>query len=186
MRLRLLLMVLFVTGCHVSQPRPEPNRSSGLHHYPLLPPASFGRSLELEQLLQGRFRDEPFQLRIHIEIEAEQLLVVGLTTVQTRAFALRYDGKSLEFQNYTGRDMPFPAGMILSDIQLVLWPTLPEHQGWHVVDYAATQRRLVFFDDRLVSWIQYNGTSAMQGETLLANMQYGYQLRIRTVTVSAK
>jgi hypothetical protein len=181
----LLLAMVLLSGCHVSQPRPAPDPSAGFHYYPLLPPGSFGRSLEIEQHLQGQFRDQSFQLHVRIEIEANQLLVVGFTAFQSRAFVLRYDGSTLAFQNLTGRVMTFPAEMILSDMQQVLWPTLPDRQGWRVVDDTVVGQRLMFFDNRLVTRIQYNGTLPVYGETVLLNLRYGYRLHIRTVAIEA-
>lgn len=177
-----LLMLLLLAGCSLS-PHPPVHQPETLHYYPLLPPASYGRALGLTQLLQGHFEAQQFQLHTQLEIDPEQILVVGFTAFQTRAFVMRYDGKTVQFENFTDRKMPFPPEMILSDIQQVLWPTLPNRQGWRVVDHKAERLRQVFFADHLVTQIQYNGTSPTDGDVALSNRQYGYQLRIHTVAI---
>ncbi len=179
---RLLLILPLLIGCSM-QHHTLSHQPPVFHYYPLLSPVSYGQSLGLEQLLGGRFKENHFQLHTLLEIDADQIVVLGFTPLQTRAFVIRYDGRALEFENFTDRKMPFPPEMILSDIQQVFWPALPNRGGWRVVDDQVERIRLVFFEDQLVTRIQYNGTSPTNGEVALSNMKYGYQLRIRTVTV---
>jgi hypothetical protein len=182
MMIRLFLLLPLLVGC--STPRlttgPQPR---ALHYYPLLPPVSYGRSLGIEQLLDGQFQENHFRLHTLLEIDADQILVLGFTAFQTRAFVIRYDGRALEFENFTDRKMPFPPEMILSDIQQVFWPVLPNRDGWRIVDETTGKMRLVFFEDQLVTRIQYNGMSPTTGDIELSNMKYGYQLHIRPVHV---
>ncbi len=180
--IRLLLILLLLAGCRLPQPTPS-HQSSAFHYYPVLPPVSYGRSVGIEQHLEGQFHTQPFQLHIRLEIDPAQILVVGFTSFQTRAFVMRYDGRNLEFETFTDRSLPFPPEMILSDIQQVLWPALPNRRGWRVVDDTTANIRRVFFADQLVTRIQYNGTSPTTGTVALSNLKYGYQLHIRTVNV---
>jgi hypothetical protein len=87
------------------------------------------------------------------------------------------------FENFTDRKMPFPPEMILSDIQKVLWPTLPNRDGWNIVDDTVHKTRLVFFAGQLVTRIQYRGASPTDGDVELVDLQYGYRLHIRTFNV---
>jgi hypothetical protein len=175
----LFIVTVMAVGCashHQAEYLPEP-----INYYPLLIPSTYGRTLILEQLIEGSFKGEQYQFHSQLEINADQMLVLGLTAFQTKAFVLRYNGKTVDFENFTNRQMPFPPAMILADIQKVLWPSLPDRGAWRVVDDAMTNVRLVFFEGRLVTRIQYRGDSRMDGDTELTDFQYGYQLYIRTL-----
>jgi hypothetical protein len=175
----LCIVTMLLMGCNRHQPmayRPEPIR-----HYPLRLPSSYGRPVILEQFLEGWVNGEHFQLHSQLEIDAQHMLVLGFTPFQTKAFVLRFDGKTVEFENFTDRRMPFPPELILSDIQKVLWHALPNREGWSIVDDPAAKVRLVFFEGQLVNLIQYQGASPIDGDVRLVDWQYGYELYIRTL-----
>jgi hypothetical protein len=175
------VLLLLLMGCgaqHRTNYQP-----TALRYYPLLLPSSYHYPVTIEQLVEGWARGEHFQFRSQLEIDTHHMLVMGFTTFQIKAFVIRYDGKTVEFENFTDRQMPFPPEMILSDIQKVWWPTLPNRDGWRIVDDTAHKVRLVFFAGQLVTRIQYRGTSAMDGDVELVDVHYGYQLHIRTLHV---
>ena len=172
-----LLVVIWLAGCAAHHQ--EGYAPGGVRYYPLLPPSSYGGVLILEQLLEGWAKGEQFQLHLQLELDPDQLRVVGLTAFQTKAFALRYDGRTIDFENFTDRRMPFPPAMILSDIQKVLWPTLPDREGWHIVDDPVTKTRRVFFDGQLMTRIQYHAGFPTAGDAELSDLQYGYRLYVR-------
>jgi hypothetical protein len=181
--IRLFLLILLLAGCgtyHHARYQPE-----ALRYYPLLLPNSYGRAIVIEQLLDGWAKGEHFRLHSQLEIDAHHILVMGFTTFQIKAFALRYDGQTLAFENFTDREMPFPPAMILSDIQKIFWPTLPHREGWNIVDDTQGKVRLVFFAGQLVTRIQYQGTSPIDGDVELIDLQYGYQLHIHILNVTS-
>jgi hypothetical protein len=139
---------------------------------------TFGRSYVAQHLLEGRARGQDFVLQVHVEIDSDGILLLGFTPWQTRAFLLRYDGNALNFENFTDREMPFPPEFILSDLQQVLWPSLPDHNGWHVVDDRHTHERRVSFQRRLITRIKYHGDSPTPSDVELVNIPWDYQLRI--------
>ena len=146
--------------------------------YPLLSPATYGRSYTAQHLLEGHAHGEDFTLQIHVEIDPDHILLLGFTPWQTRAFVLRYDGTTVDFENFTNRDMPFPPARILSDLQQVLWPNLPNLNEWQVVDDPQTHERRVAFQDRLITRVRYQEVPPVQGVVELDNVALGYQLRI--------
>jgi hypothetical protein len=175
------VLLLLLMGCgaqHRTNYQP-----TALRYYPLLLPSSYHYPVTIEQLVEGWARGEHFQFRSQLEIDTHHMLVMGFTTFQIKAFVIRYDGKTVEFENFTDRQMPFPPEMILSDIQKVLWPTLPNRDGWNIVDDTVHKTRLVFFAGQLVTRIQYRGASPTDGDVELVDLQYGYRLHIRTFNV---
>ena len=177
-------LLCFLPGCSLlpsttvsSAPSSPPALSSP--QYPLLAPATYGRSYSAQHLLEGHARGEDFTLQIQVEIDPDRILLLGFTPWQTRAFVLRYDGTTLDFENFTNREMPFPPARILSDLQQVLWPRLLNHNEWHVVDDSQTHERRVTFQDRLITHIRYQGVPPMPGVVELDNVPLDYQLRIQ-------
>jgi Protein of unknown function (DUF3261) len=147
----------------------------------LLSPASYGRAFATEQFLEGDAPGQHFQLRTYIEIDADEIRVLGFTPWQTRAFILRYDGNRVTFENFTNREMPFAPAMILSDIQQVLWPHLPNQGQWRVSDDPQSHERRVYFRGQLITHIQYNENFPTRGDVELINQPFAYRLRIQTL-----
>jgi hypothetical protein len=175
------MVAMLLIGC--ASPHHPGSSQALMPYYPLLPPSSYGGTLVVEQLLDGWAKGERFQLHSQLEIDAHQILVFGFTAFQTRAFALQYDGHAVKFENFTDRQMPFPPVMMVSDIQKILWPTLPNQDRWSVEDDVLAGIRLVSFEGQVVTRIQYHGKSPLDGEVELVDLLYGYQLRIRTLHV---
>jgi hypothetical protein len=177
----LLMLALFLlSSCTWLQSPAEP-RTSPPTYYPLQTPGSYGGTFTAQNLLEGQYERRRIQLQTHVEIDADQIVVVGLTPWQTRAFVLRYDGQTLDFENFTHHEMPFPPALILSDLQQVLWPALPSTSPWRVEDDGHPGERRIYFRNQLITRIQYAGQSAAPSNVMLWNFPYGYQLNIRTL-----
>lgn len=197
----LLLFFFVLPGCHflpaltVSPPvapivSPVASPTAALQHYPLLAPQTYGRSYVAQHLLEITIHDQNFTLPVQIEIDADRIVILGFTPWQTQAFLLQYDGHNLDFQNFTNRELPFPPALILSDLQQVLWPRLPEQNEWQVVDTSQPYERRVYFQQQLITHITYHLTSDGQSQSRphgktprydtveLLNIPFGYQLHI--------
>jgi hypothetical protein len=175
-----ILSLCFLSSCAWLQPPTKPLTSTPTS-YPLRTPSSYGGTLTAQSLLEGEYEGRRMQFQTHVEIDADQIVVLGLTPWQTRAFILRYDGQKLDFENFTHREIPFPPALILSDLQQVLWPVLPSTAQWRVEDDLHPRERRVYFRNQLITRIQYGGPSAAQSDVTLWNLPYGYQLNIRTL-----
>ncbi|MDH3602527.1 MAG: DUF3261 domain-containing protein [Candidatus Tectomicrobia bacterium] len=176
----LILALILLSSCAWLQ-RPAKPPTSSPTYYPLQSPGSYGATFTAQNLLQGEYAGRRMQFRTYVEIDPDQIVVLGLTPWQTRAFVLRYDGQKLDFENFTHREMPFPPALILSDLQQVLWPALPSTAQWRVEDDVHPRERRVYFRNQLITRIQYAGQSAAQSDVTLRNLPYGYQLNIRTL-----
>jgi len=178
---RLLILALFLlSSCTWLERSAEPPTSPPTY-YPLQTPGSYGGTFTAQNLLEGKYEGRRIQLQTQVEIDTDQIVVLGLTPWQTRAFVLRYDGQTLDFENFTHREMPFPPALILSDLQQVLWPTLPNTSQWRVEDDVHPGERRIYFRNQLITRIQYAGPEAVPSDVTLWNLPYGYQLNIRTL-----
>lgn len=180
MKWLLILALLLLSSC-IGQQRPAEPPTLTPTYYPLQTPSSYGGIFTAQNLLEGEYEGRRIQLQTHVEIDADQIVVLGLTPWQTRAFVLRYDGQKLDFENFTHREMPFPPALILSDLQQVLWPTLPNTSQWRVEDDLHPRERRVYFQHQLITRIQYAGQTATPSNVTLWNLPYDYQLNIRTL-----
>jgi hypothetical protein len=171
MTVLLLLALIFLPSCAWLQHPAQPPA------YPLQTPGSYGGTYSGQHLLEGEYDGRRLQLQTYVEIDAEQIVIVGLTPWGTRAFSIRYDGQQLDFDNLTHRDMPLPPSLILSDVQQVLWPRLPNADGWRVEDEGNPRERRLYFRRELVTRITYAGSSNIT----LRNRRYGYTLHIRVL-----
>ena len=160
---------------------PQPPAASLEQHYPLLAPQTYGRAYIAQTLLEGHRLEQDFKLHFYLEIDSQQILIIGFTPWQTRAFSLQYDGTQLDFKNFTDRELPFPPALILSDLQLVLWSHLPQQGEWRVVEDDQTHERRVYYRQQLVSRITYHGEFPVQGKAELSNTLFDYHLHIRTL-----
>jgi hypothetical protein len=175
-----MLALMLLSSCAWVQ-RPAELSISPSTYYPLQTPSSYGTTFTAQNLLEGEYAGRRIQLQTHVEIDADQIVVLGLTPWQTRAFVLRYDGHKLAFENFTHHEIPFPPALILSDLQQVLWPVLPNTAHWRVEDDVHRRERRVYFQHQLITRIQYAGQSDAQSDVTLWNLLHGYQLSIRTV-----
>jgi hypothetical protein len=184
MKFLLLFSLFLLPGCAWLQRSAELPASTPMS-YPLQTPGSYGGAFSGQHLLEGEYEGRRMQLQTYVEIDADQIVIIGLTPWQTRAFTIQYDGQQLDFENLTHRDMPFPPALILSDVQQVLWPRLPNTAQWRVEDDVHPRQRRVYFQNQLVTCIQYDGPSALPHHVTLQNFRYGYQLKIRIVQTEA-
>ena len=168
------LAALLLAGC--ATPPPPPVRL-GLK----LAPAALGQSVSVQQHLKVERKGRIDELDAAIEIDAEQVQMVGLAFGQ-RVLTVNYDGKELT----SWRHMMLPKQVrpedVLEDLQLTLWPaqaierSLPP--GWRIVD-AGLQRTL-YLNDVIVSSITYTGMPRWSGTVILNNLRYDYRLTIES------
>ena len=180
MPIRILpLALLLLAGCFTTPKQKVP--FAGYTHYPLLPPASFGRVAEFEHILQGEYQGRTFQLHALLRMDSTELLVLGLTPFGTRAFTIRYDGREVELDNPNGPKLAFPPELIISDIQEMFWPWLPDQNGWRVSTVEPAKGRDFFFANQRISSVRFTRGKDGQRVIELANLKYGYHLRLQII-----
>jgi hypothetical protein len=148
-----------------------------------LSPASLGQSLSLQQHLIVERAGRTDELDTALEIDANQLTLVGLAFGQ-RVMTLEYDGKELK----TWRHFMLPPQVrgedVLEDLQLTLWPAAAIRAAlpadWALQDSAdgAGMRRTLSFDGEPITVIAYPGKQRWGGKVVLDNLRYHYRLTI--------
>jgi hypothetical protein len=150
---------------------------------PLLGPASLGQSRTVTQLLRGEYGATSFTLRCVIKVDAQQLTVVGLTSLGLRAFTLHYDGQRLGEER--AAQMPASPGgaELLNDLQLVYWPLATLQQAWHTADVEVSEpwpgTRRLQRAGRLLAEVHY-ASDPWNGRIWLRHFDRPYELYIES------
>jgi hypothetical protein len=146
-----------------------------------LSPASFGRTLSLQQQVHIAAAGHTVDLDAALDITARKVTLVGLMLGQ-RVLTLTYsDGTICEW-----RHPKLPAEVhgadILTDLEVSLWPAetvraaLP--LGWTLTESA--NQRVLAQDSHPVELIAYDGPIRWIGQLTLHNVRYDYQLVIHS------
>ncbi len=114
--------------------------------WPLLTPASLGQTRLITQILHGEYGDNNFSLHSVVTADAQQLTVIGLTSMGLRAFTLKYDGQNLNEARAPQVPAALQSRQLLNDLQLAFWPLSALQQSWQSAGgevsepYAGTRR----------------------------------------------
>lgn len=169
------IALLLLLGC---SPQTSKRERLGLQ----LTPAELGTSIALQQHLTVERNGKIDELDAALEVDPEQLQLVGLALGQ-RVLSLQYDGQKLTEWRHFMLPEQVRAEDILEDIQLTLWPlktiqkALPA--GWRIED-DGLQRNL-YKDNVLVCQINYSSMPRWSGTVKLENFRYHYSLMIQSV-----
>ncbi len=90
--------------------------------FPMLTPASFGRSAQLDQVLHAAYGDQEASIQCLVTITPQRISMVGLTALGQRIFTLEYDGTALQAERASFAPDRVQPQRILADLQLALWP----------------------------------------------------------------
>lgn len=161
--------------------RPAPE---GAAAFPLLSPQSLGRSVERQQSLRLAIRDTNASFRCVVTVDAQEVVVIGLTALGARAFTLSYDGSRIDSQTTIADERAPDPRQILTDLQLAYWP-LAQLQAatagtaWEVSEPQEGLRR-VLHAGRLHAEVHYQDAAPWNGRLWLVNFPLGYSLDIES------
>jgi hypothetical protein len=167
----------------------------------LLPVDALEGELSLRQHVTARYGEREDGFDAALEKRDGELRLVGLGPMATVAFALTLTERGLDFDNRSGREVPFRPDYIVADIQRVFYPWLPpsecasctregEAAGLHVTERLEAGRlverrfRLEDAPERgevVISYQGWAGRDDAPARVVLTNGWYGYELVIDTV-----
>jgi hypothetical protein len=152
--------------------------------FDLLPPHSLQAAISLEQLVDVRHGERTGSFHCLLEVDSDQLVLVGLTPFGTRAFVLTLRNDELDVEMGPVPELPAPPERILADLQLALWPTLPPLPGLTVVDSRdadAHQVREFRRGDVVVIRVTIDNDVRWKGSVRFEHLEQGYELNVRTL-----
>nr|ADU90646.1 hypothetical protein CCT_ORF03616 [Collimonas sp. MPS11E8] len=148
-------------------------------------PASLGANISLQQHLTVERNGRVDQLDAALEIDQQQLNMVGLAFGQ-RVLSLHYDGQTLQSWRHPMLPSQVRAEDVLEDMQLTLWPVAAIRQalpaGW-AIEQQGLQRTLSL-QGETVTVINYSTPTPWDGKVELDNLRYHYRLTIESVSAT--
>ncbi len=165
-----------IAACH-GAPAHQPDRLSLA-----LSPASFGRTLSLQQQVHVEYADRTVDLDAVLDIAPDSLTLVGMAFGQ-RMLTLRYDGVKLRETRHPMLPRDVHGADILTDVQMALWPAdavraaLPA--GWVLTD--SDTLRTLSKDGTPQITIGYDAVPHWASRVIMQNLRYDYRLVIRSV-----
>lgn len=167
---------------------------------PLVDPATISSNFVWQQRVTARHGKTKGSFDAVLQKEGPELLVLGLTPFQTRAFALTQRGTTYKYEQFVPFPLPFSPQSVLIDIHraffFALNGTLPT-SGTRSTPYKQ-ETVIDSFADGLLQSRRYDnlmntkkalvityaspGYAAYQAPplTVLTNIAYGYELRVET------
>ncbi len=154
---------------------------------PLLAPGSLAAAHSASQTLNVAFGDQDLSLQCALQVDEAGITLIAVGPLGQRALTLRYDGQRIAAEASPYVPAAFPPAQILSDLQLVLWPSAAWAQSlagsdWQMIEPRPGLRRLRY-RGKLVAEVHYAdaATDVWTGRAWLSNLAYGYTLDISTL-----
>lgn len=155
--------------------------------WPLLSPVSLSQARQVTQLLRGDYNENSFNLRSVVTVDAQQLTVIGLTSVGLRAFTLKYDGNNLSEERAPQVPATLQPRQLLNDLQLIFWPLSALQEAWQPdggqvsEPYPGTRR--LHRNGMLLAEVHY-AADPWNGRVWLRHFDHPYSLYIESTPVA--
>ena len=170
-------------------------RTAGTESFPRLPPASYGGSVQAEQILTMTRNGSTNTLQVYVEITPAKILLVGTSALGQRVLSLVYDEHGLRTES--GAPGAAAAEQMLIDFRLVAWPLTALQAAvvgtrWRIEEPRSGTRQ-VWRDGKAYAEIHYadranaqappaghRSSSVWAGRVWLVNLEHGYTLDIES------
>lgn len=183
-RSRLSLVVALLAACAAPALSTDDIPIARAATFDLLTPASLGHAIALDQMVEVRAGESVTSMHCALEVESDQLRLVGLTAFGAAAFSLTLDERGLRVEQRMGGQVPADPRQILADLQLVLWPALPSLEGLRVVERSTAEGRVreLVRGEVTVVRIHYGPGLPWDAPLRLEHLERGYTLTVDTLS----
>lgn len=118
-------LVVLLAACQASPP-PPPRLADAEYPGRLLPPTALSHDVLWQQRVTAHWGEgEQRGFDAAVQKQGDTLSVLGLSPMGSVGFAIRLRGDTIDLQNQTDLDMPFPPRFVLLDVQRTFFPWLP-------------------------------------------------------------
>lgn len=158
--------------------------------FPLLSPASYGRSAQFQQTLFLAHGKEEHGFQCAVEIHPDKLYVRAYSALGQRLFGVEHDGLNLKTEVTPLGPKNIPAKAIVNDLQFAFWPldaiqSTTKGTVWQISEPRPGLRRL-YLGERLYAEM-HEGIPASNARRLwISNLVYGYTLDITSEAVDGR
>ncbi len=178
----ILLLLAIISGCATQQVAPKAWANKEVEIS--LPPPTSEQPLQIQQLLTTTFNNKTHSLVVLLDVQKDQLNLVGLTPVGIRLFTVNYNQKGIQ----TKLNLPIPnlpkANQVLLDIMLAYWPVstwsdhLPEHWSLQDTDH---KRYLKNDKEETIVEISYQTSNSVRIPKKIVHHQFGYTIDLENM-----
>lgn len=182
-----LILVLFTTACSHTLQRQTCVALASEVNYCLAPIPANSQIHSLTQQVSIGVDEEHHELLTQLELDKQQLTLVGLAPLGQALFTLVFDGNTLSSQQSMLLGDEFKAEYLLALIQLAYWPVEdvnPHLQGASLVSQAcdAARCRTIYANEtQLVLEISYDKIDPWSAVIELAIPQAKFKLKITPI-----
>ncbi|OCG02242.1 DUF3261 domain-containing protein [Gilliamella sp. wkB112] len=183
-----LILTILMLGMLISACTTKPHAEAWLTKETRvnLPIPNLQQDYHDQQLLKFKYKNQANSLITLVDLNQNQLKVIGLTALGIRLFEIEYDGRNIKTkQNIFVKELPAPQ-QVLSDIMLSILPTqqwqvvLPE--GWQLIDNQL-HRKLLNDKQETIIDITYKEKPSLQirKPIQIVHNIFGYQIDIQSM-----
>ena len=183
LNLTFLLLSLLISACS-SQPKSEAWLTKEIKVN--LPKIDLNQDYHDQQLLTFKYNNQENSVITVVDIQNNQLKVMGLSTIGIRLFEIQYNGSEVKAKQYIFIKQLPPPEQVLSDIMLSILPTtswqnvLPPN--WQLVDKGLF-RTLINDQKQTIINITYNKkvSTEIRKPIKIDHAIFGYQIAIKSM-----
>lgn len=175
-------------ACSTSTRRAEAQIAPNIK-FELPSPQELGYSVDAEQLVTARYRDDTQLFEAHLTVSPQRVLVIGFDPFGRRVFTATLTDGTTTFEATPALPSGLQAGNILADVAIVYWPDGAIRRGLPNSAEVRTEddSRSILVGGREIIRVDYD-TPPERGWPKLAryrNEAFGYALDLQS-TVTAK
>jgi hypothetical protein len=149
--------------------------------YALQPPSALNTELTAVQKVSASYRDQQFRFLTQVEITPTQFILAGLGEGGLRAFLLRDDGVTLDYQQHPLFKAPIRPAYLVADFQAIYWPSaalITGLRGGELVE-SPGQREIRRHGQPVIR-IRYEGPNPWNNTVIYTHLHRGYTLTLRS------
>ena len=155
----------------------------------LLKPETLGRNLSLSQIVIGTYAKRTVKMRFEVEVTAQNIVVVGLSSLGVTLFTLEYDGGEPSIQVFVKDKVAYNPSFILFDLYAAYWPpqvlkSAFAAQGMIFQESPDHKTRVILnkWGEKLVQ-VTYRVNVGSQSDADIHHFDVPYQLTIKTLRI---
>ena len=152
----------------------------------LLDANSYGEAVAISQRVKVDIKSNAFSLIQQVEIDRDEIRLVGVTHFGSPFFTLRYYEGKVHATKMEQLPDAFRPELVLRDFQFAFWNVDVLREAYQKVGYLVVDSeltRVLQKDGEKVMSVTYQNTSPLNGGVQLIHHGFGYQIEFETLDV---
>ncbi len=152
----------------------------------LLDANSYGETVAISQRVEVDIASNTFSLIQQVEIDNDEIRLVGVTHFGSPFFTLRYYEGKVDATKMAQLPEAFRPELVLRDFQFAFWNVDVLQQAYQEVGYLVIEgelTRVLQKDGKNVMTVAYQNSSPLKGGVQLIHHGFGYQIVFDTLDV---